>query len=224
VALITPAILSRFHGFRKRIPELENLRWVATGNLEPDLANDWQELPLRDDSLAYLQYTSGSTTSPKGVMVTHGNVLHNASYIAEGFAHTPKSVSLCWLPHFHDMGLIDGMIQPLYSGFTGYLMSPTAFLQEPLRWLEAISRYRVTHSGGPNFAYELCSAKISADRRDRLDLSSWKVAYNGAEPVHARTIEQFAEKFGPCGFRRSSRLLMILNGEYWSAPGVRRTG
>lgn len=204
VALTTPAILSRFHGFRKRIPELENLRWVATGNLEPDLGNDWQELPLRDDGLAYLQYTSGSTTSPRGVMVTHGNVLHNASYIAEGFAHTPESVSLCWLPHFHDMGLIDGIIQPLYSGFTGYLMSPTAFLQEPLRWLETISRYRVTHSGGPNFAYELCSAKISADQRDQLDLSSWKVAYNGAEPVHARTIEQFAEKFGPCGFRRSA--------------------
>jgi amino acid adenylation domain-containing protein/non-ribosomal peptide synthase protein (TIGR01720 family) len=203
VALTTAAVLSRFHGFRKRIAELENLRWVATDTLEPDLANDWRGLRHRDDSLAYLQYTSGSTTSPRGVMVTHGNVLHNSSYIAEGFAHTPESISLCWLPHFHDMGLIDGIIQPLYSGFTGYLMSPTAFLQKPLRWLETISRYRVTHSGGPNFAYELCSAKISTDQRDRLDLSSWKVAYNGAEPVHAPTIEQFTEKFAPCGFRRS---------------------
>ena len=204
VALTTAMVLSRFHGFRGHAPELEKLRWVATDTLEPILANDWRELFLAEDDLAYLQYTSGSTATPRGVMITHANVLHNSSYIAEGFAHTPESISLCWLPHFHDMGLIDGIIQPLYSGITGYLMSPTAFLQEPFRWLNAISRYRITHSGGANFAYELCSAKISPDQCDRLDLSSWKVVYNGAEPVHARTIEQFTKKFGPCGFRRSA--------------------
>ncbi|HEV2962010.1 MAG TPA: amino acid adenylation domain-containing protein, partial [Candidatus Angelobacter sp.] len=204
LALSTSAVVSRCNVFTAHTPELGKLRWVATDDLPPAQAADWRNFLPRAEDLAYLQYTSGSTAAPRGVMVTHANVLHNSASIAAGFEHTPESVSLCWLPHFHDMGLIDGIIQPLYSGFIGYLMSPASFLQEPARWLEAISRYRVTHSGGPNFAYNLCTAKVPAEQLEGLDLSSWQVAYNGAEPVHALTMEQFAKRFGPCGFHRSA--------------------
>ncbi|HEY6349972.1 MAG TPA: non-ribosomal peptide synthase/polyketide synthase [Candidatus Angelobacter sp.] len=204
LALTTAAMSSRLKSVAKHTPELAAMQWVATDVLDSSLTADWRDFSPAENNLAYLQYTSGSTAAPRGVMITHANVLHNSASIAAGFEHTPDSVSLCWLPHFHDMGLIDGIIQPLYSGFTGHLMSPAAFLQEPARWLKAISQYRVTHSGGPNFAYELCSAKLTAQQREQLDLSSWKIAYNGAEPVHARTLELFAEKFEPCGFRRSA--------------------
>jgi amino acid adenylation domain-containing protein/non-ribosomal peptide synthase protein (TIGR01720 family) len=182
-------------------PALARMRWVTTDTLPLDLANEWREHRADGDALAYLQYTSGSTAAPKGVMISHANVLHNSAYIHQGFEHTPHSVSLTWLPHFHDMGLLDGIIQPLFGGFTGLLMSPAAFLQRPLRWLRAISRHRVTHSGGPNFAYDLCARKINADERATLDLSCWQVAYNGAEPVRRETLERFAELFAPCGFR-----------------------
>jgi amino acid adenylation domain-containing protein/non-ribosomal peptide synthase protein (TIGR01720 family) len=201
--LTTAALASRLNVFSTRTPELGKVPWIASDDL-PTTAADWREFSPAEDDLAYLQYTSGSTSAPRGVIVTHGNILHNSAYIAAGFEHTTESASLCWLPHFHDMGLIDGIIQPLYSGFTGYLMSPGSFLQEPARWLEAISRYRVTHSGGPNFAYDLCSTRVSAKQREELDLSSWKVAYNGAEPVYPRTMELFAKQFAPCGFRSST--------------------
>ena len=156
---------------------------------------------MSTDSLAYLQYTSGSTATPKGVMVTHGNVLHNSASIHQGFAHTPDSRALTWLPHFHDMGLIDGIIQPLYGGFPGILMSPVSFLQQPLRWLEAITRFQITHTGGPNFAYDLCVRRVNTEQRARLDLRSWRVAYNGAEPVRFETLQRFANEFRECGFR-----------------------
>src|SRR5579871_2713068 len=204
LVLTSAAVASRLNACVRATPELGRVRWVATDSLDSNLADDWRDFSPAEDGLAYLQYTSGSTAAPRGVMITHANVLHNSAHIAAGFEHTPQSVSLCWLPHFHDMGLIDGIIQPLYSGFAGYLMSPTSFLQEPARWLEAISKYRVTHSGGPNFAYDLCCAKVPDELRERIDLSNWKVAYNGAEPVHARTLEQFAQKFAPCGFRLSA--------------------
>src|SRR5579864_3500266 len=204
IALTTSAVVSRLGAFTKHAPELGKMRWAATDTLQPALADDWRDLSRTGEELAYLQYTSGSTTAPRGVKVTHANIIHNSAYIAEGFEHSSESVSLCWLPHFHDMGLLDGIVQPLYSGFTGHLMSPASFLQEPVRWLEAISKYRVTHSGGPNFAYDLCSTRISAEQRERLDLSSWKVAYNGAEPVHARTLELFANQFRLCGFDRGA--------------------
>ena len=137
-------------------------------------------------------------------MISHDNVLHNSAYIHQGFAHSQDSVSLSWLPHFHDMGLLDGIIQPLFGGFQGILMSPAAFLQSPLDWLEAISFYGVTHSGGPNFAYELCARRQGTRPRHALDLSKWAVAYNGAEPVRADTLEHFAEAFAQYGFRWES--------------------
>jgi amino acid adenylation domain-containing protein/non-ribosomal peptide synthase protein (TIGR01720 family) len=202
--LTTRQVLSRIESLQdERASWTQGLDWLTTDSIADDAA-DWREPLINSDALAYLQYTSGSTATPKGVMVTHGNVLENSAYIRHGFEHGPESVSLSWLPHFHDMGLVDGIIQPLYSGFTGLLMSPTTLLQNPARWLQAISRYGVTHSGGPNFAYDLCVRRIDEAARASLDLSTWSVAYNGAEPVRHETLERFAAAFASCGFRRES--------------------
>ncbi|HVG21771.1 MAG TPA: AMP-binding protein, partial [Blastocatellia bacterium] len=202
--LTTSAILSKAKPLSDPVPALKAARWVATDQVPVDTAETWRDPDVCADDLALLQYTSGSTASPKGVMVSHGNLLYNSAYINEGFRHTPESISLTWLPHFHDMGLIDGIIQPLYMGFPCYLMPATSFLQNPFRWINAISRYRVTHSGGPNFAYDLCARKVNAEKRALLDLSSWSVAYDGAEPVRHHTLEEFATAFAPCGFRRNA--------------------
>ena len=137
-------------------------------------------------------------------MVSHGNLLENSAHISQAFEITPDTVSVTWLPVFHDMGLTNGIIQPLCGGRQCVLMPPQSFLQRPVRWLQAISRYKATISGGPNFAYEMCARKITPEQRDALDLSSWKVAYNGAEPVRADTLERFAATFASCGFRPSS--------------------
>ncbi len=195
IALTNAALLTKMESIAGR------LRLLATDAIEGSQAGTYLEPELSTESLAYLQYTSGSTSTPKGVMVTHGNVLHNSASIHQGFAHTPDSRALTWLPHFHDMGLIDGIIQPLYGGFPGILMSPVSFLQQPLRWLEAITRFEITHTGGPNFAYDLCVRRVNKEQRARLDLHSWRVAYNGAEPVRFETLQRFANEFRECGFR-----------------------
>ncbi|HEX6045284.1 MAG TPA: amino acid adenylation domain-containing protein, partial [Pyrinomonadaceae bacterium] len=187
-----------------RIQRDSSLRDVACLATDDVADGGWRETAVNGDALAYLQYTSGSTSTPRGVMVTHANVLANSAYIQHGFEHGPQSVSLSWLPHFHDMGLVDGIIQPLYSGFTGLLMSPAALLQNPASWLQAITRYRVTHSGGPNFAYDLCARRVSETQIASLDLSTWSVAYNGAEPVRHETIERFVARFASRGFRRQA--------------------
>ena len=153
------------------------------------------------DTLAYLQYTSGSTATPKGVMVTHSNLLHNLFDLDAGWEHTPESVLVTWLPTFHDMGLVYGILEPLYRGFRCFVMPPLAFLQHPARWLRAISDRQATHSVGPNFAYELCVRKVKPEERVGLDLSGWMAAINGAEPVRRETLERFHDMFAPCGFR-----------------------
>ncbi|MEG3960560.1 AMP-binding protein, partial [Microcoleus sp. herbarium2] len=142
--------------------------------------------------------------TPKGVMVSHGNLLHNEQMIQQAMQHTEKTIVVGWLPLFHDMGLIGNVLQPMYLGIPCILMSPLAFLQRPLRWLQAISRYKATTSGGPNFAYELCVSKITYEQREALDLSSWDVAFNGSEPVRAEMLDRFATAFEPCGFRREA--------------------
>ncbi|HEY6244373.1 MAG TPA: AMP-binding protein, partial [Pyrinomonadaceae bacterium] len=152
LALTTTQILGKVDSLLAQTPNLKVLKWQATDNLTPELTHQWRPTQVNGETLAYLQYTSGSTAAPKGVMVSHDNVLSNSTAIAHGFGHSSQSLSLSWLPHFHDMGLVDGIIQPLYSGFRALLMSPASFLQSPLRWLKAISKYQVTHSGGPNFA------------------------------------------------------------------------
>ncbi len=183
------------------IPELAAALRMAPA---PKGGTGWQRPDVGPEALAFLQYTSGSTASPKGVMVSHGNLLHNEELIRLAFVQSPESVVLGWLPLYHDMGLIGTVLQPLYTGAVSYLMTPGAFLQRPARWLEAISRYRATTSGGPNFAYDLCVRKVGAAERKSLDLSSWEVAFNGAEPVRAGTLRRFAEAFAPCGFRASA--------------------
>jgi len=167
-------------------------------------ASTWQAPQVSADTLAFIQYTSGSTGTPKGVMVSHGNLLHNSGLMQQGFKYTPDSQGVIWLPPYHDMGLIGGILQPLYGGFPMTLMSPLTVLQKPYRWLAAISRYQATTSGGPNFAYDLCVEKITPAQRASLDLRSWDVAFNGAEPVRAETLERFATTFADCGFRREA--------------------
>jgi amino acid adenylation domain-containing protein len=210
----------------ERVPELPGVRWIATDGLNgtaPELVDPDPE------AVAFLQYTSGSTSTPKGVMVTHANLVHNERMIGQAFAMDEASVVVGWLPLYHDMGLIGNVLQPLHARARCVLMSPVAFLQRPRRWLEAIHRYRGTTSGGPNFAYELCVRKIPPAEREGLDLSSWRVAFNGAEPVRAHTLEAFAEAFAPSGFRASSfypcyglaeATLFVSGGDPGRAPRV----
>ena len=204
VALTTNLISARMQPLYAHAPELKSLRWLATDDLPYGLDDEWIDPNVDEHTLAFLQYTSGSTSAPKGVMVTHGNLVHNQRMIQAAFRQTADSVIVGWLPLYHDMGLIGNVLQPLYVGAQCVLMSPVAFLQKPFRWLQAISRFRGTTSGGPNFAYELCARKISAEQRAALDLSSWRVAFNGAEPIRAETLDRFATAFDSCGFRRTA--------------------
>ncbi|HWS88113.1 MAG TPA: amino acid adenylation domain-containing protein, partial [Pyrinomonadaceae bacterium] len=201
-ALTSDTILARLRPLLAGAPELSAVRWLCTDEAADELSAQWRQPEIDPDALAFLQYTSGSTAAPKGVMVTHANLLHNQAMIARAFGQSADSVIVGWLPLYHDMGLIGNMLQPLYVGGRCVLMSPVAFLQKPSRWLQAITRYRATTSGGPNFAYELCVRKIDEAERAELELSSWDVAFNGAETVRAETLERFAEAFAGCGFRR----------------------
>ena len=187
-----------------RASGLPSVQIVATEGLTDDAAGAWRHPGARLDTLAFLQFTSGSTGMPKGVMVSHGNLIANMT-AAWGAVHmTPESVPFSWLPPFHDMGLISGVIHPVFAGLTGLLMAPAAFIQRPVRWLRAVSRYRVTHSGGPPFAYEYCLRKIAPDQLDGVDLSTWETAYVGAEPIRVETLERFAATYAPHGLRSSA--------------------
>ncbi|BAZ20872.1 beta-ketoacyl synthase [Kalymmatonema gypsitolerans NIES-4073] len=183
---------------------LAAIPWLTTDNINTDIAVDWLHPNINSDTLAFLQYTSGSTGTPKGVMVSHGNLLHNEQMILRAFDHTKETIVVGWLPLYHDMGLIGNLLQPLYLGRPCILMPPVAFLQKPFRWLQAISNYKATTSGGPNFAYDLACRQISPEQLATLDLSRWEVAFTGAEPIRAETMERFAETFAPCGFRREA--------------------
>ncbi len=201
VALTTTSILTNIQGQFSQNPDLVGLQWLATDTIANDSIQKWQQPHINSDTLAFLQYTSGSTGTPKGVMVSHGNLLHNSDLIYKCFGHNSHSHGVIWLPPYHDMGLIGGILQPLYGGFPVTLMSPTAFVKKPLRWLQAISRYKATTSGSPDFAYDLCVRQITPEQKATLDLSSWNVAFTGAEPIRAKTLECFVDTFESCGFR-----------------------
>jgi acyl-CoA synthetase (AMP-forming)/AMP-acid ligase II len=189
--------------FRQQDGLLSKRTVLATDEVEPNPSAE-VSVPISSATPVILQYTSGSTAFPKGVTLTHGNLLHNLGAIERNFPLDATSSTVFWLPPYHDMGLIGGLLQPLYTGFPVHLMSPVAFLQRPARWLQAISEFRATCSGGPNFAYDLCVRRVSEEEINDLDLSSWKVAFNGAEPIRQQTLDDFCNKFSRCGFERSS--------------------
>ncbi len=204
VLLTTESILSNLE---KRITEIEQLKTLhrcATDNLENYFGNYEQKTIIENKDIAFLQYTSGSTGNPRGVIISHGNLLDNQKMIQQAFGHHDHTIGIGWLPLYHDMGLIGNILQPLYLGFPFYFMSPLTFLHRPLRWLQAISKYQCTSSGAPNFAYDLCLQRIKPEQRDELDLSSWTVAFNGAERVRTETLQSFANYFHPCGFREEA--------------------
>ncbi len=207
--------------------EFGEVQWLETDVPAEGIETIWRTLSVAGETLAFLQYTSGSTGTPKGVMVSHENLLHNQRMIQEAFGHGEHTTVLGWLPLYHDMGLIGNVLQPLYLGRPCVLMSPVHFMQKPFRWLSAISRYRATTSGAPNFAYDLCVRQISVEEREQLDLSSWSVAFNGAEPIHAGTLDRFTDMFGRYGFRREAfypcyglaeATLFVSGGEHGAAP------
>ena len=202
--LTTANTLAHMEPLLAQTPVLENVARLTTDDVPDDQAASWNATDIKPESLAFLQYTSGSTATPKGVMVTHRNLLHNEALIQRAFRQTEDSIIVGWLPLYHDMGLIGNVLQTVYAGARCVLMSPVAFLQRPLRWLQAISRYHATTSGAPNFAYDLCTRRITDAEREALDLSSWTTAFNGSEPVRAETLERFAETFEVCGFRAGS--------------------
>jgi acyl-CoA synthetase (AMP-forming)/AMP-acid ligase II len=202
VVLTSSAILSFVGPILAHAPELAALSWIATDPLTD--ASGWRDPAVTADDLAFLQYTSGSTGSPKGVMLAHSNLLENSAVIRRAHEYHDDSRMVSWLPPYHDMGLIGSIIQPVYSGFPSVLMSPMTFLRKPLVWLQAITQIGATSAGGPNFAYDLCARKVTPEQRQKLDLSTWDMAYCGAEPVRRDTLDRFSQTFASAGFKRSA--------------------
>ena len=229
VILTTTAIQSTVE-LLDQVPAVRQVHWLVTDSNTDSRAESWRMPVVTADTLALLQYTSGSTGTSKGVMLSHGHLLHNQRLIQQAMGQTEHSIVCGWLPLYHDMGLIGNVFQPLFVGAPCILMSPIHFLQQPWRWLQAISRFHATTSGGPNFAYDLCVRKTTPEQRATLDLSSWRVAFNGAEPIHADTLERFAVAFEPCGFRREAfypcyglaeATLLVAGGDWTALPVVR---
>ena len=222
------------HGLERQLestPKLQSLRWITTDTIDRNAGSDWHRPDVCEDDIAFLQYTSGSTAEPKGVRIAYKNLLHNLAAIHSCFRHSTQSRGVIWLPPYHDMGLIGGVLQPLFGDFPVTLMSPLMFLQNPLRWLKAISRYQATTSGGPNFAYELCVRKYKPEQLRGLDLSTWQVAFNGAEPINHETLAKFAETFAPYGFDYSAfypcygmaEATLIISGGSKNVPVITKT-
>lgn len=202
IALSTDKLIMDLLSCTENDSLLSNLEFMATDHLVSN--GGFYCMPCRADDIAFLQYTSGSTADPKGVMVSHGNLIHNMSLIAKYFQLSETTRIVNWLPAYHDMGLIGQLLMSLYLGCELVYMSPVSFMQKPIRWLRAITKYRATYSGAPNFAYELCVEKFNPEIDGDVDLSSWALAFNGAEPVRKETLEKFIYTFVPYGFQAKS--------------------
>jgi acyl-CoA synthetase (AMP-forming)/AMP-acid ligase II len=201
VALTTSDLIASLaQGFR-RMPGGEALHWVAVDRIDAGQAQRWRQGWTNPADVALLQYTSGTTAAPKGVALTHRNLVHNARVFHTALEHCGPGLGVNWLPLHHDMGLIGGLLQAVFHGAPIMMMSPLALLQNPFRWLQAISRYRADTSGGPNFVYDLCVRRVTAEQKASLDLRHWSVACIGSEPISAPVMERFCQAFAPCGFR-----------------------
>lgn len=204
-ALTTRAELDGFQSIAKHASGLSIKHWLVMDDMDA-VQTDWEDPCLDGERIAFLQYTSGSTSAPKGVMVTHRNVLANIALTARATAATSRDVMVFWLPPYHDFGLIGGILAPLIVDCSCVLMRPVSFLSNPYRWLKVIAAYRATITGAPNFAYDLCARVISGEQRASVDLSSLRVAFNGAEPVRVSTMDKFSHAFEASGFRRTAWL------------------
>lgn len=187
-------------------PHMNNILCIASDAFIGGDHERWQYPNLNKDSLAFLQYTSGTTGDPKGVMVSHDNIMTNQAMITRVFNHSKDDNFVGWLPMYHDMGLIGNVLNPFYVGGKVYLMEPLSFLRQPFRWLKAISDFKATTSGAPNFAYDLCVNKITTEQKQLLDLSHWRNAFNGSEKIQHHTLERFSRYFADCGFSKNAFL------------------
>ena len=199
-ALTTEGILALVENVKEEFPEFDQMAWIDTATIDPSLADEWQDPQVDKDELAYLQYTSGSTSTPKGVMLSHFNLMHHCGYLQRACGYDENSITHTWMPYFHDYGLVEGIMVPLYNGTPCYLMSPFSFIKRPIQWLRNITKYGVTHSQAPNFAYDLCIRRVKAKEILQLNLSTWQAAGNAAEPINPRVMAKFVETFSPCGF------------------------
>ncbi|MFE0043485.1 SDR family NAD(P)-dependent oxidoreductase [Streptomyces albireticuli] len=232
VVLAPASLVAEADRFAASAPALGRLAWITVDEVDGTAADSWRHPDITGDDLAFLQYTSGSTSRPKGVMVGHGNLLHNLDgQNRRLYAAGPDDHMVTWLPPYHDLGLIFGLLAPAHGGYPVTFMSPFSFLKRPVRWLRAVSEHRATLSGAPNFAYELCAARISEEDRAGLDLSTWRLALNGAEPVRPATLDRFADAFRASGFRREAlypayglaeATLVVSGGDRAAPPAVRR--
>ena len=204
VILSTSKIFLDVHDVSDPLYALGQVPWSLIDTYEEKCLGDGRglkEFGNSPDAVAFLQYTSGSTNDPKGVMVSHANLMHQFKAQTTTGSFTSNSITLTWMPHFHDYGLISGLLHPVYVGCPAYVMSPLVFLKRPIRWLEAITRLKITHTGGPNFAYEACIRNSLPEHRALLNLQDWKIASCGAEPIRADTMQRFCELFSPAGFQ-----------------------
>lgn len=204
------------------------VKWLQT-NVLTTIKEVSKNVEITAQTIAFLQYTSGSTGDPKGVMVTHQNILHNTKLIQDSFRLSPKSIGVTWLPIYHDMGLIGNILEALCVGFELIIMSPTSFIQKPIRWLQTISDYKATYSGGPNFSYDLCVNQIQEEQLKELDISGWKSAFNGSEPIRLETLHRFVDKFEKVGFKEKALFpcygmaettLVVSSSKYTSVPNM----
>ncbi len=228
--LTTAEVQAKVKAVVDGLAEGSSLRWCAVDAVTPEAAAEWIASDVDASATAFVQYTSGSTSSPKGVMVTHGNLISNLETIRRATGWVDSYVAVSWLPPHHDMGLISMILGTICFGGSCFLMSPQAFIERPMRWLEALSRHGGTITAAPNFAYDLCVERSSAEERAALDLSAWLIAVCAAEPVRAATLQRFADAFGPSGFRAEAfkpayglaeATLLASGDSAWAVPLVR---